>query len=385
MLKKTGKSEPVWRALVSWQMALALILLVVFVLCIKNPERVQMVSGEVDDPKLADMAYCKEQILADVAAMEASELFARGQVDDAIRLARQLYKSKPDDVKALMCFGDIFSQAGEPTEEGFQCLRKAMHLAPHSRYVRLNYARKLAEGERYEEAIAQYEILVQAFPDGWMQPRVELAELYEKNKQSDKAAEQYRALVQDPKYATNGEMRMKEGIAIADSGDINEGFAEYIRGARMEQAQGFLAAARAAIASSGNAGVAIAKLQESLKMANDSAAAKADENDVSGGTTGDEANADEALAAKENVVAAGASNALPSGSNSQNSIMLAQLFMGQDKLPEAKDVLLQAKQKDDANPELHRLLALVLERQSDADGALAEFKIATDLDNHPPE
>jgi tetratricopeptide (TPR) repeat protein len=366
-------------------MALALILLVVFVLCIKNPERVQMVSGEVDDPKLADMAYCKEQILADVAAMEASELFARGQVDDAIRLARQLYKSKPDDVKALMCFGDIFSQAGEPTEEGFQCLRKAMHLAPHSRYVRLNYARKLAEGERYEEAIAQYEILVQAFPDGWMQPRVELAELYEKNKQSDKAAEQYRALVQDPKYATNGEMRMKEGIAIADSGDINEGFAEYIRGARMEQAQGFLAAARAAIASSGNAGVAIAKLQESLKMANDSAAAKADENDVSGGTTGDEANADEALAAKENVVAAGASNALPSGSNSQNSIMLAQLFMGQDKLPEAKDVLLQAKQKDDANPELHRLLALVLERQSDADGALAEFKIATDLDNHPPE
>jgi len=377
-------------------MALALILLVVFVLCIKNPDRVQMVSGEVDDPKLADMVYCKEQILADVAAMEPSELFARGQVDDAIRLARQLYKSKPDDVKALMCFGDIFSQAGEPTEEGFQCLRKAMHLAPHSRYVRLNYARKLAEGERYEEAIAQYEILVQAFPDGWMQPRVELAELYEKNKQSDKAAEQYRALVQDPKYATNGEMRMKEGIAIADSGDINEGYAEYIRGARMEQAQGFLAAARAAITSSGNAEAAIAKLQESLKMTNDSPGAKTDENDVSLGRAGEAANAanaqaseqakaDETLAATENVAAAGASNASPSVSNSQNSIVLAQIFMGQDKLPQAKDVLLQAKQKDDANPELHRSLALVLERQSDADGALAEFKIATDLDNHPPE
>jgi len=114
--------------------------------------------------------------------------------------------------------------------------------------VHLNYARKLAQGKRYEEAIPEYKKLASlnsvavsmtdpislvwkpATPlagenDAWTTPRYELAQLYMDLGQFSEATQTLRdALQVDPK---NGAKRKQLGLALAADNKVDEGFKEF--------------------------------------------------------------------------------------------------------------------------------------------------------------
>jgi tetratricopeptide (TPR) repeat protein len=249
--------QPIWTAFVSWQMAILLV--AVFVVWFTTAPGgilgIKLASLWMDKKQAMDAS--SESILTDVDKMtppgspqgpSISEMFERGQTNAALQAARQLLNNNQYDVKTLMCAGNIFSQVPESSNEGFDLLRRSVQLAPQSRWVHLNYARKLAQAKRYEEAIPEYKKLaalnvpaaptsdpislvwkpavpVAAENDNWTTPRYELAQLYLDLHQFGDAAQTLRdALAVDGK---NGAKRKQLGLALAADNKLDEGFKEF--------------------------------------------------------------------------------------------------------------------------------------------------------------
>jgi predicted Zn-dependent protease len=249
--------QPIWTAFVSWQMAILLVAMFIvwFTTAPGGILGVKLANLWMD--KNQAMEASSESILTDVDKMtplgapqgpSISEMFERGQTNAALQAARQLLRNNPYDLKTLMCAGNIFSQVPESSNEGFELLRRSVQLAPQSRWVHLNYARKLAQAKRYEEAIPEYKKLaalnlatppasdpislvwkpavpVAAENDSWTTPRYELAQLYLDLHQFGDAAQTLRdSLVIDGK---NGAKRKQLGLALAADNKLDEGFKEF--------------------------------------------------------------------------------------------------------------------------------------------------------------
>jgi len=251
--------QPIWTAFVSWQMAILLVaVFAVWFTTAPGGFLGEKLAGLWTDKDQA-MEASSERLLADVDKMtppgspqgpSIQDLLERGQTNDALQAARQRLRTNPYDLKTLMCAGNIFSQVPDSSNEGFELLRRSVQLAPQSRWVHLNYARKLAQAKRYEEAIPEYKKLaalnavgapmsdpislvwkpampVAAENDTWTTPRYELAQLYIDLHQFGDAAQTLRDALQiDGK---NGAKRKQLGLALAADNKVDEGFNEFKR------------------------------------------------------------------------------------------------------------------------------------------------------------
>ncbi len=224
-----GEKPSFWRivAHVSIVSVVTLLSVALFYVTIIKPDSVSMVNPE----KVQDQSIVGEQILKDVAEMSPNKLL-EVQDDTAKNAALSLLKDKPYDLKVLMCAGNVLCQTGEEAK-GLALLKKSVYLAPESRYVRLNYARRLAAAKQYPEAIAQYQRLEQAFPSGWPLPQIELARLYMDKDDFVNAESQYRKISRDD--PSNGAMLKQLGVAMACAGDTKVGYEEFLEGIATER------------------------------------------------------------------------------------------------------------------------------------------------------
>ena len=160
----TGISTP--------QAIIALVCLLAFAITLDRPGQV-LTTSSVHKDLWVDSA----KVLTDVDNMEPSKLLAQGNIDDAVGEATKEVNERPTDIRTVICAGNVLSQVGDK-QKGFQLLRKSVDLAPQSFYVLLNYARRLAAGERTNEAVDQYVVLSKTYPKQ-IEPRFELANRFQ--------------------------------------------------------------------------------------------------------------------------------------------------------------------------------------------------------------
>ena len=301
-----------------------------FWLTIPNPggSPIAKVGGAVD-PTLAEPA-----VLDDVEKSEPMKLLKAGKTQEALTAANQLLNKNHFDVRALMIAGDVIVTAGDKAQ-GIILLRKSTFLSGQARYVCLNYARYWRKTERYEEATEQYELLCTKYPVAWTAPRLELADIYLKLNNNDKAKEKLKEVVNaDTK---NGAARKLLGITMAGEG--KEGFEEFLKGCALEQLQGVSPDLKAYMKGGGN----FAKAEAQLKSE---------------------------IAAKPEEV--------------QPLLLLGKLYLINDRVQDAKQLILpqvQHRQAINDSADVHFLLAQILDKTGDHDGAYMEFKGAAKLLN----
>jgi len=334
--------QPFWKAFVSWQMLILLVaaFAVWFTTAPSGIGGIGLASLSVNKDQA--MEASDERIFAAVDKLKPpgspqgpsiSELFESGQTDEALQAARQLLKNNPYDLKTLMCAGDIFSQVPESTDEGFDLLRRSIQAVPQSRWVRLNYARKLAEAKRYEEAIPEYKKLADQYNDKWITPRYELAQLYLDQKEFAAASNELRVALQTD--VKNGFARKQLGLCLAADNHLDDGFSEFKKGVSLDRLQGYPSEV------------------EDLMEKN-------------------EFDAEKALVDLRSMIA-------ESPDDADLKLDEARLLIATKKIDEAKIVLKDMLQKDKEDADAHLVLAEAFLAQNDERSALAEFKEAAKL------
>jgi predicted Zn-dependent protease len=335
-------AEPFWKVVASWQFLSVLGFAVLFWFTSIRIESADLKPSHNLGVELkTSEQYTTEQVLADVDSLPASQMMVAGKTADAISAARQMVRQNPNDVLALMCAGNVLSQNPDTAEDGFKYLRRSVYLAPMSRWVRFNYARKLYEAKRYEEAIPQYEILANEQPEQWTDARYELAQLYMDMKQFDKAVEQLNSALQ---YERNRGLTYKQiGIAMAAAANTNqdEGFTAFKKGVSLENATD-----RKELANCPGE-------VEPLVKQNDGDKAKA-------------------LAQVEDQIKA-------QPDDPDLKIEEARLYIACNRLDDAKKALTDLEQKDKDDPDVFETKAQLLLMQNDETGAKQAFQEAVKL------
>ncbi len=248
MTRGSDGSEPAWKGLLSWGTLILVVFAGAFWFTIVKPEEIRMYPGEglvpgtvANESEMMDLF--SQKVLTDVDQMEPSRLMREGQTDDAIGAARDLINKDKWNVRNLMCAGNVFAAAPKENalnEEGYNLLLTSTYLCPQSKYVRLNYARALGRGGRFEEATKQYDKVVKANMDTL--PSLELARLYMSNGDEDKAIKLLTAIMEkDPE---NSSAQKLLGIAGARNHDEKAGYEDYIKGFALERTAGYPLEAR---------------------------------------------------------------------------------------------------------------------------------------------
>jgi predicted Zn-dependent protease len=134
----------------------------------------------------AGNSLATEGSINEIDQMPPMQLMREGKNDEAIAAARELVKHDQDNVKNLICAGDVLCETKQTRKDGLAYLQKSTYSAPKERWVAINYARKLAANERVEQAIAQYLAINKKFPD-FTRARFEVAQLYLNNREFDDA------------------------------------------------------------------------------------------------------------------------------------------------------------------------------------------------------
>lgn len=228
--------ETVISGLSTPQAIIALICLVAFAIALDRRSR-------------TDLWINSAQVLIDVDKMYPSELLAQGNIDDAVAEANKEVVEHAGDLRTIICAGNILSQYGDK-DTGFKLLHRSVDMAPHSCFILLNYARRLARAERTDEALEQYLDLCSRFPKQ-MEPHVELANIYMYTGKPKMASEQYRIVLS---LAPNYNLVKKDyALALAASGEIMEGFKGFVDACSVSKEEAsYAATARALLANNGN-------------------------------------------------------------------------------------------------------------------------------------
>ena len=203
-----------------------------FAVSIKSPENTSLIPtvGTVKPANVTtDLSVNSRVVLDDVAKMEPSKLLEAGKIDEAIGEAHSELKAHPNDFRTVMCAGNILSQVGDK-DRGFELLKESVNLAPESRYVRLNYASRLNNAGRKEEAIQQYAILCDKFPKDWFEPHFELSRLYMASDKPNEAIVQQRIVLED--QPDNPIVRQDMALCLAAAGKEYEAFEEFSKAAK---------------------------------------------------------------------------------------------------------------------------------------------------------
>lgn len=310
----------------------ALLAMLFFWMTIGHPET--MTPGDVDSNNngVKHAAGFSPDTVNQAMCLEPGKLLKQGKTAEAIEQAGQLSKSKPYDLLSNICCGNVLCQVGDK-EEGFKLLKKAVALAPRSRYVRMNLAEKLAADKRYDEAINQFNLIVEGYPH-WIKPHLSLSAIYWSLDEFKKAADEYKlALDSDP---NNGTVRKQRALALARAGQERLGLEEYVAG---EQAElNFIGTPPDIVLAIQNWGsIDRAEHEYRRELDNDS---------------------DDPL----------------------TKFRLARILIIKGQIGEAKTMLTEAAKKAPNNAEIHRNLAVVLQRLGESNIALVEFKRSINLD-----
>ncbi|HEY9679065.1 MAG TPA: hypothetical protein V6C76_13735 [Drouetiella sp.] len=332
--------ESAWKGLFSYCTLGLVVAATAFWLTISKPEEIRVIptEGAVHGMSASDASnqiyLCSQQVLTDVEAMEPLQAMRDGDMDLAIGSARALIDKDKWNVKNLMCAGDVFVAAPKDAglqKEGYQDLQTAVHMVPASKWIRLNYARALARGERFEEAIEQYEKVTKDNLD--IVPSLELARLY-MDVDQDKALKLLHDLA--VKSPDNSAVQMLLGIAMARNDEEKPGYEEYVQAYGKARAIGYPFEARDLVVKNHDS------IPDAIKEQTDLVSKD-----------------------KEDVDA---------------KLMLAKMLIVQNKLPEARAVLDPEKEKLKDNAELHRLYAEIAHTDNKEDEALKEWAAANAIE-----
>ncbi|MBI2812124.1 MAG: tetratricopeptide repeat protein [Candidatus Melainabacteria bacterium] len=345
MTSERDGNEAAWKGLFSWATLILVICAAAFWFTIVKPDELRLYPGEgllpgtVNNTQEA-LYLSSQKLLTDVYDMEPSRLMREGDVDGALGAARQLLDKDKWNVKNLMCAGNVFVDApkdrGE-TEEGFDLLKTATYMCPVSKYVRLNYARALGRAGRIEEATKQYDQVIKSNMD--FEPSLELARLYMTNLDEDKAISLLKLISEkDPE---NSSIQMLLGIAMARNHKEKEGFEEYIQAFAKARTLGYPLEVKELVE----------KNHDSVNDAIKEQRTIADQKPVS-------------IVAK---------------------LLLAEMLILQNRIPEAKTVLDSQKTQFKDNAELHRLYAEIYHSEEKEDQAFQEWLTANTLEKKSDE
>ena len=94
----------------------------------------------------------------------ATQLFARGEVEEAEKLCREVLKKKPDDVNGLVLLASIASKM-EQKEDAIVLLERAVELKPKFARAWADLAESYSEIEDYGKALDAVQRVIQLQPD----------------------------------------------------------------------------------------------------------------------------------------------------------------------------------------------------------------------------
>lgn len=299
------------------------------------PDKVAVYGLSEEDARyiVKDKDLVVPTLLSDIAQMPPHKLLSKGENQQAIAAAKALVAKSPEDVKALVCAGQVLIEAGAKADKelGLTYMAKAAEIASYSQYIQLAYARALDTLNKDEDCIKVYEAIVGHFPTAGVAPKRELAELYMKANRSEEAVTALTDLKKTD--ANDPSIERQLGLALGQAGKQQEGFEEFQKGFTKEQDMlGCPSAVKAIVEA--HAGLIDPALADTEKKV-----AK-NPNDVNG------------------------------------MITLARLYIGANKLKEARDTLEAARKMQENNPELHEVMAEVMCRQNQATSGFDEFRLA---------
>jgi len=319
------------RGLLTPQMVCAVVAMTAFWMTIVQPDSILPGEEETGPPGSKNFRIHSADIIKQAETMAPSRLLEAGKPDLAIEEAHRLAEAKPHDVVANLAAGNVLCTVGDK-DEGFLLLKRSVALAPRSRYVRMNLAEKLASAKRYDEAIAQYNLILQGYGH-WSKPHLALANIYiAQERYADAASELQAALDSEP---NNGEVRKLRGVCLARSGKIKRGLDEYVMGDAIQQNfAGLPADLKQLVTNWGSLERADFELGRELEL---------------------------------------------NGDNPTLKLRRARIMMYTGRVSEAKPLLMEARKKGSTDAELHMSLAIVLQKLGDSNLAQAEFMQALSL------
>lgn len=316
----------IFKSAVSWQVVFGAIMCLAFYITIAQPEARL---SEDRDRSQKDATLDSPEILRQAETLEPSILLAEGKMDLAVTKAHALAKSKPRDVAAMISAGNVLTKISDK-DEGFRYLRRAVALAPNSRYVRLNLALRLMEDKQYGPAELQLRLIIEAYPD-WSKPRIDLAQIYLKTGRTKDAVDELGLALQSD--SNNFEARRQRALALAKIDNYREGLAEYVLADSIEQqVMGLPKDIRKLKDTWGSLDRAVFQLLRERQDRPEDPAVK---------------------------------------------IRLARIYLYMGQLRESKQLLNEARKSAPSNPEIHRNLAIVLQKLGDTTQALNSFTNAS--------
>ena len=278
------------------------------------------------------------EILEKVKEKEPWVLYEKGQTKEAMAAAWKAAKDnkKRQDAAWNMAIGNtlIRSDNAKDRWKGYVVLEKTILNHPTSQYVILNYARQLYYGGFVEKAEEQYENLLKLAKPEWLEPRIELANLYLVDEKTSRAIEVFnQVLEQKPE---DPRITKRLGLAIAVNGKKEKGFETFVRGCALESDNlDYPPEIKELIEK--NAGL----IESAISDVRQKVENRPEDIDL--------------------------------------RVTLAKLLIAVNRLPEARKNLKDALKKRESVPELHELMSEVLFREHNREEALGEFSSATSL------
>jgi predicted Zn-dependent protease len=272
-------------------------------------------------------------IIEEAMALKPGQLVAQGKLDEAVKEAETLIGKSKHKALANICAGNVFCQANL-YDDGLKYLKNAVALSHRNRYVIENYAEKLAEAGKTDDAIAQFESLANA-DKNWVAPHQQLAKLYFDTERPAEAADQLKFVLSLNEHNFNA--RKQRGIALALSNNMKEGLDEYVRGEQDESRTGIPTAIKSVLGNAGPKAIdrVTYELQQQINNHPD--------------------------------------DYLP-------KLRLAQLYQYSNDLQNAKDNLLDARRLKPQNAEIQRTLAIVQKQLGEDTQAMNAFALSVKLD-----
>ncbi len=332
MAKEKSNGSSITRALISPQLIFAVAAMILFGFSIVTPEEVLSGSGATGSlGQNLDVIHSPE-VLKRAASTEPVELLGQGKPDRAVNSAYRLSREKPLDVIVNISCGNVLIETGNH-ESGLRLLKRSVSLAPKSRWVRINYAQKLALNNQQEEAIEQYKVVCDLAP-AWTEPRLALADLYFDDGKYSEAADQLKSALESD--SNNIEAQKLRGIALARAGKTHAGLNQYYLGISTEQnLKGLPDDIKGMAKTWGSLERAIFQLRQEETLSPD---------------------------------------------NPVSKLRLGRALLYTGHVQESKDILLRARKKAPANWEIRRNLAIAMKRLGEDNLALSEFVQSVNLE-----
>lgn len=288
--------------------------------------------------KEVDPLLNSPELLEKVKEKEPWKLYEDGKAKEAMEAAWKASKdnAKRQDVVWNMAIGNtlVKSQDKKDRWKGYVVLEKTVMNHPRAQYVRLNHARRLYEGGFIEKAEKEYESLLKISKPDWIEPRLELANIYLVDDKTGRSIEVFNQVLEQKKEDPRIIKRL--GLAMAVNGKKDKGFETFVRGCALETDNlDYPSDIKDLIEK--NAGL--------IESAISDVRQKVDHD-------------------PENI---------------DLRITLAKLLTAVNRLPDAKKNLKEALKKRETIPEIHEVLSEVLFRQGNREEALAEFLSAASL------